>query len=72
MNLCEIGLFHIVLGASKGTRENYPEIWWKCFNSEIYWYISISGVCEGGCMVPLLLFFLLFIKTEKVQEHDPY
>ena len=26
MNLCEIGLFHIVLGASKGTRENYPEI----------------------------------------------
>ena len=29
MNLCEIDLFHIVLGASKGTRENYPEIWWK-------------------------------------------
>ena len=27
MNLCEIGLFHIVLGVSKGTHDNYYEIW---------------------------------------------
>ena len=26
MNLCEIGLFHIVFGVSKGTCDNY-EIW---------------------------------------------
>ena len=29
MNLCEIGLFHIVWGVSKGTRDNYHESWWK-------------------------------------------
>ena len=27
MNLCEIWLFHVVLGVSKGTRDNYHEIW---------------------------------------------
>ena len=32
MNLCEIGLFYIVWGVSKGTRDNYNAIWWKkCF-----------------------------------------
>ena len=29
MNLCEIGLFHEVWGVSKGTHDNYHEIWWK-------------------------------------------
>ena len=28
MNLCEIGLFHIVCGVSKATRDNYHWIWW--------------------------------------------
>ena len=27
MNLGEIGLFHIVFGVSKGTRDNYHDIW---------------------------------------------
>ena len=43
----------------------------------VYQYISISGVCGGGVTWFLFLslgkvFCLLFIKTEKVQEHDPY
>ena len=29
MNLYEVCLFHIVRGVSKGTRDNYHEIWWK-------------------------------------------
>ena len=36
MNLCEIGLFHIVWGVSKGMHDNYHEILWKyCFMSKI-------------------------------------
>ena len=27
MNICEIGLFHLVWGVSKGTLHNYHEIW---------------------------------------------
>ena len=27
MNLCDIGSFHIVLGVSKATRDNYHRIW---------------------------------------------
>ena len=27
MNLCEIGLFHIVFGVSTGSHDNYHEIW---------------------------------------------
>ena len=48
MNLNEIGLFRIVIGVSKGTHDNYHEIWWKyCFGTKIYWYIWISGGYEG-------------------------
>ena len=65
MNLCEIGLFHTVCGVSKGTRDNYLEI------SENNVYKSMSGVC-GGLHGPPYIFCLLFIKTEKVQEHDQY
>ena len=47
MNLCEIGLFHVVWG-SKGTRDNYHEILWKyCFGTKIYQYIWISGGYKG-------------------------
>ena len=48
MNPCEIWLFHIVWGVSKGTRDNYHEIWWKqCFMSKIYRYIWILGGTRG-------------------------
>ena len=58
MNLCEIGLCHILWDVSKGTCDNYHEILRKlCFWTEIYQYISISGV---------------FTKIEKVQEHDTF
>ena len=31
MNLCVIGLFHVVWGVSKGTCDNCHKIWKKCF-----------------------------------------
>ena len=65
MNLCEIGLFHIVWGVSKGAHDNY-KIWLQDQ------YISISGVCGVGLRGPPCIFCLLFTKTEKVQEHDLY
>ena len=47
MNLCEIGLFHILWGVSKGTRENNHEIWWKWFRTNIYIY-QFQGFTKGG------------------------
>ena len=73
MNICEIGLFHIVWGVSKGTCDNYHEFWWKwCFMSKIYRYIWVSAGRVGDVYVPPYIFCLLFKKTEKVQEHDLY
>ena len=43
MNLCEIGLLHIVWGVSKGTRDNYHEIWWKCFGAKMYQFLGLTG-----------------------------
>ena len=39
INLCEIGLFHIVWGVSKGTCDNYHVIWWKCYRTKVYQYV---------------------------------
>ena len=58
MNLCEIRLFHKVWGVSKGTRDNYHEIWWKCFRAKINGYISIWGV-SGGEEVHLNFLFII-------------
>ena len=71
MNLCEIGLFHIVLGASKGTRENYPEIW--CENNVlIAKYIDIyqfrgyaKGVIYFLFIIPLFIYFFIIHKNGK-------
>ena len=61
MNLCEIGLFHIVWGISKGTRDNYHEIWWKkCFVQNIW----ISGDTGGMYMVHRT-FFVYYSKNWK-------
>ena len=73
MNLCEIGLFHRVWGVSKGTHDDYHEIWWEyCFMSKIYWCIWISGGYGGGHTWSTYILCLLLKKTEKVQEYDLY
>ena len=74
MNLCEIGLFHIVWGVSKSTRDNYNEISWKyCFGTKIYQYIWISWGSEGDVHgPPYIVLFIIKKKTEKVQELDLY
>ena len=57
MNLCEIGLFHIVFGVSKGTRDNYHEIGEN--NILCPKYIDIYefwGVREGGVHIPPYIF----------------
>ena len=46
MNLCEIGLFHIVCGVSKGTRDNYHEIGENNVLGPKYIYISVSKMEE--------------------------
>ena len=72
MSLCEIGLFHIVCGVSKGTSDNYHEIGENnVLGQNILTYINFGGSWEGY-KVHLTFFCLLFIKTGKVQEHDPY
>ena len=70
MNLCEIGLFHIVWGVSKGTRDNNHEIWWKCFMSKIYQYIWISGGM-GGQTYSTIHFFFIIKKNGKSTRARP-
>ena len=118
MNLCEIGLFHIVWDVSKGTCDNYHEIWWKNVLGPKYipahgrvgrvtdcwvrglWFnssgliltsrtktsslspvvrygwdpysVPVSEQGGGGGTWFTKIFHLLFIKTQKVLEHDIY
>ena len=60
MILCEIGLFHIVWSVSKGTHDNYHEIWWKCFRSKIYQYIWISKYINIYVQIPPYIFHRTF------------
>ena len=66
MNLCEIGLFHIVWGVSKGTCDNYHKILWKyCFMFKIYLYIyTFWGIWGGGMYMVHHTFFLYYSKKK--------
>ena len=65
MNLCEIGLFHIVFGVSKGTRDHYHEIGEDIL---IYIYIYVQNISirmnfggygeGGGVHIPRNIFFV--------------
>ena len=62
MNLCEIMVFHIVWGLSRGTCDNYHKILWKNVLGIKYRYISILGVGgEGGGEVTWCTLQFLFI-----------
>ena len=72
MNLCEIGLFHIVWGVAQGT----PVITIMRFGENnvlcpkyIDKHIWILGGMEGDIHGPPYIFCLLFKKTEKVEEY---
>ena len=72
MNLCETGLFHIVEVFLKVPviiiifDENYV------LGPNILIYINFGGERGGGLHGPPYIFSLLFIKSEKVKEHDLY
>ena len=59
MNLCEIGLFHIVWGVSKATRDNYHEIWWNFFRTKMYRYIWILRGTGGSTNSTVLFLFII-------------
>ena len=69
MNLCEIGLFHIVWVFLKVLviiimRFGENNVFGPKY-IDIYQFLELVG---GGCYMVTLHFCLLFIKTEKVQE----
>ena len=61
MNPFEIWLFHIVVGVSRATRDNYHGVM-----VNIYRYISILGV-EGRAYMVHLTFFVYYSKKRKKQ-----
>ena len=71
MNLCEIGLFHIVWGVSKGTHDNYHEILENVLCPKYIDIYEFRGYREDVHGLPNIFCFIIK-KTEKVQEHDWY
>ena len=66
MNLCEIGLFHIVWGVSKGTCDNYHAIMRLGGNNVLCpKYIDIGYMNLGGCTYSTLHFLFIIKKNWK-------
>ena len=73
MNLCELGLFHIVSGVSKGTHGiimRFGES--NVLGSKYIDIYKFRGLAWGDHMVHLSFFVYYSWKMEKVQEHDVY